>query len=343
MDDLQEGYAIGLKLGDANSCIGVYRNGGVEIIPNTDGDRTTPSRVTIVDENTILKGEETLEYLVKYYDSSIYGIKRFIGRDFNDNSVKEEIKSENFPFKIVPDKQGKYPLILVVKGNKELKFTLEEITSFIIRKMVDSAESYLGKKINELVITVPINFNEVQRFCIKNSAKLAGIEILRIINEPSAAALGYGIGEKMSKFDRGEEKKILVFDLGENKFEVTILKINEDEEYNFVLLSTKCDNFLGGKDFDNKLVNYFLDKFCKNFHESKEKIKKNKKVIKKLKIACENIKRILSSSLESTLSITNFYNGYDILENIERKQFEKTCQDLFERLKIPIDDALSDA
>ena len=343
MDYLQEGYAIGLDLGDAYSCIGVYRNGGVEIIPNRDGNRTTPSIVTIVDENTILKGEETLGFLIRYYDSSIYGIKRFIGRDFNDNSVKEEIKSENFPFKIVTDKQGKHPLILIVKGNKELKFTFEEIISFIIRKMVDNAESYLGKKINKLVITVPINFNETQRICIKNSAKLAGIEILRIINEPSAAVLGYGIGEKMSKFERGEEKKILVFDLGASTFEVTILKINRGEEYNFVLLSTKFDKSFGGEDFDNKLINYFLDKFCQNIHESKEKIKKDKKAIKRLRIASENIKKILSNSLQATLSMTNFYNGYDILEFIERKQFEKICQDLFERLKIPIDDALSDA
>ena len=118
MDDLQEGYAIGLKLGDANSCIGVYRNGGVEIIPNKNGDRTTPSRVTIVDENTILKGEETLEYLVKYYDSSIYGIKRFIGRDFNDNSVKEEIKSENFPLKLYQINKGNTLLFWLLKAIK---------------------------------------------------------------------------------------------------------------------------------------------------------------------------------------------------------------------------------
>ncbi len=340
---LQEGNAVGLDLGTTYSCIGVYRNGGVEIIPNRNGDRTTPSIVTIVDGNTILKGEETLEYLVKNYDSSIYAIKRFIGRDFNDNSVKEEIKFENFPFKIVPDKQGKYPLILVDKDNKEIKFTVEEISSFVIRKMVDSAESYLGKKVSKLVITVPANFNDAQRQCTKNAAKLAGIEVLRIINEPTAAALAYGIGEKKNETDSGEEKKILVFDLGGGTFDVTILKINYGKEQNFEILSTKGDKFLGGEDFDNKLVEHFLEKFCKNMKESKETIKKDKKAIKKLKIACENIKRVLSNSLESTLSITNFYNGNDIFENIERKEFEKLCQPLFDKLQSPIEDALSDA
>ena len=293
MSDLQEGYALGLDLGTTYSCIGVYRNGGVEIIPNRNGDRTTPSIVTIVDGNTILKGEETLAYLVKNYDSSIYAIKRFIGRDFNDTSVKEEIKFENFPFKIVPDKQGKYPLVLVGKDNKEIKFTVEEISSFIIRKMVESAESYLNKKVSKLVITVPANFNDAQRLCTKNAAKLAGIEVLRIINEPSAAALAYGIGEKKNETKSDEEKKILVFDLGGGTFDVTILRINVGKEQNFEILSTNGNKFLGGEDFDNILVDYFLEKFCKNMKESKEKIKNDKKAIRKLKIACENIKRVL--------------------------------------------------
>ena len=354
------------NLGNTKCCIGVYRNGGVEIIPNTIGDRATPSMVTIVDENTILKGEETLEYLVQYCDSTIYGIKRFIGRDFNDSSVKEEIKSENFPFKIVPDEQGKNPLVFVYKGNKILIFTLEEITSFIIRKMVKNAESYLGKKISKLVLTVPANFNDSQRRCTINAAKLAGIEVLRIINEPTAAAIAYGLGVRGGETDIDEEKKILVFDLGGGTFDVTILKINKNEEYNFEILSTKGDKFLGGEDFNNKLVEYFLDNFCMKNNESKEKIKKDKKAIKKLKISCENIKielsrenieirlsleknneielcKYLVSNLVSTLSITNFYNGNDILEDINRKEFEKLCQDLFERLKVPLDEALSDA
>ena len=344
MDDLQEGYALGLDLGTTYSCIGVYRNGGVEIIPNRNGERTTPSVVTILDAQKVLKGEDTLEHLVKDYDSSIYAIKRFIGRKI-DKEVKEEINKENFPFKIEADEQGKFPLVIVAKNNKKITFTLEEISSFIIRKMVDNAEAYLGKKVNSLVITVPANFNDAQRNCTKQAAKLAGINVLRIINEPTAAALAYGLGQKNeeNKIQKDEEKKILVFDLGGGTFDVTILKILKGGEQNFEIMSTKGDKFLGGEDFDNKLVDMVLDRFCQKFKESKKAIKNDKKCIKKLKISCENIKRVLSSSFETTLYVSNFYNGNDIFETITRKEFEEICQDLFERLKNPLEEALVDA
>ena len=341
MDELQDGYALGLDLGTTFSCIGVYRNGGVEIIPNTIGEKTTPSIVTIIDDKTILKGEEAIDHLVKDYDSSIYAIKRFIGRDI-DKVVKDEIKKEHFPFKIVEDKEGRYPLVLVNKKNKEIKFTLEEISSFVIKKMVDSAESYLGKKVNSLVITVPANFNDAQRNCTKQAAQLAGINVLRIINEPTAAALAYGLGQNDEKKDN-EEQKILVFDLGGGTFDVTILKINKGGEQNFEIMSTKGDKFLGGEDFDNKLVELVLDRFCRKMNENKEKIKEDKKAIKKLKISCESIKRVLSNNPETTLFIHNFYNNNDIMETITRPQFEEICKDLFERLKKPLDEALDDA
>ena len=344
MDELQEGYALGLDLGTTYSCIGVYRNGGVEIIPNRNGERTTPSVVTILDAQKVLKGEDTLEHLVKDYDSSIYAIKRFIGRKI-DKDVKEEINKENFPFKIVPDEQGKSPLVLVTKNNKKITFTLEEISSFIIRKMVDNAEAYLGKKVNSLVITVPANFNDAQRNCTKQAANLAGIKVLRIINEPTAAALAYGLGQNTEENndEKGKEKKILVFDLGGGTFDVTILKILKGGEQNFEIMSTKGDKFLGGEDFDNKLVDMVLNRFCEKFKESKEAIKNDKKCIKKLKISCENIKRVLSSSFETTLLVSNFYNGNDIFETITRNEFEEICDDLFERLKLPLEEALVDA
>ena len=342
MTDLQDGYALGLDLGTTFSCIGVYRNGGVEIIPNRNGEKTTPSIVTIMDEKNILTGEETLGHLVKDYDSSIYAIKRFIGRKYVDKDVKDEINKENFPFKIVGDDQGKYPLILVDKNNKKIKFTLEEISSFVIKKMVDNAEAYLGKKVHSLVITVPANFNDAQRKSTEQAAKLAGVKVLRIINEPTAAALAYGLGQNAEE-NSDDEKKILVFDLGGGTFDVTILKIVKGGEQNFEIMSTKGDKFLGGEDFDNKLVDNVLNKFCQKMKESKEEIKKDKKCIKRLKISCENIKRVLSSNDETTLFISNFYKGNDIYETITKSDFEDLCADLFERLKIPIDDALVDA
>ena len=339
MDELEDGYAIGLDLGTTFSCIGVYRNGEVEIIPNRNGDKITPSIVTVLDDNTILKGEETLDYLVKNYDSTIYAIKRFIGREYNDRQVQTDIKKESFPFTLIGDPKTKNPTVQIKKNNKIIPFTLEEISSFVIRKLVDNAEKFLGKKVNKLVITVPANFNNAQRNCTKQAALLANIEVLRIINEPTAAALAYGLQDK-ENIPKG---KILVFDLGGGTFDVTILSINKQNEENFEIISTNGNKFLGGEDFDKKLVNYFLDNFCRKMNENKEEILKNKKIIKSLKISCENIKKILSTTTRTTLNITNFYNGKDMIETIERNEFEELCEDLFNKLVTPLDKAMSDA
>ena len=273
MEDLEDEYACGLDLGTTFSCIGVYKN----------GEKTTPSIVTILDKENILRGEEAMDHLVKDYDSSIYDIKRFIGRDFNDVNIKEELKLENLPFSIIPDEKNNYPVVEINKNNEKIRFTLEEITSFLIGKMVESAENFLEKKVNKLVITVPANFNDAQRNCTKQAAKLAGIEVLRIINEPTAAALAYGLQDKEKEIN----KKILVFDLGGGTFDVTILNINKDKknsEQCFEILSTNGDKFLGGEDFDNLLVEYALDKFCYKNELKKEEVKKDKKAIRKLKI-----------------------------------------------------------
>ena len=222
--DLEDTYALGLDLGTTFSCIGVYRNGEVEIIPNRNGDRITPSMVTVINEDTILKGEETLDYLVKNYDSTIYAIKRFIGREYNDKKVQEDIKKEKFPFKIIGDEKGKNPLVEVTVNGKKIQFTLEQISSFVVRKMVDNAEKFLHNKVNKLVITVPANFDNAQRNCTKQAATMAGIEVLRIINEPTAAALAYRLQDK-EKVSNGNGN-ILVFDLGGGTFDVSLVKIN---------------------------------------------------------------------------------------------------------------------
>ena len=319
MEELEDSYACGLDLGTTFSCIGVFKNGGVEIIPNKNGDKITPSIITVIDQDTILKGEETMDHLVRDYHSSIYAIKRFIGRDFKDPKVKEEIE----------------------KNGQLIQFTLEEISSFIIRKMVDNAEEYLKRKINKLVITVPANFTDAQRKATKQAAELAGLQVLRIINEPTAAALAYGLQNKNMN-DHNEN--ILVFDLGGGTFDVTILKIvkNEgDNETFFEIISTCGDKFLGGEDFDNKLLEYFLKKFCKKYEFSEEEIKKDKKAIKRLKISCENIKRVLSSKEETIICINNFYNNKDIEEKITSSYFEILCTDLFKKLETPLKEALT--
>ena len=341
MDDLEDGYAYGLDLGTTFSCIGVFRNGGVEIIPNRNGDKTTPSIVTVIDEDTILRGEETEDHLVKDYDSSIYDIKRFIGRDFKDQNIKEEINFENFPFDLIQDEKSNYPLINIKKNNQKIQFKLEEISSFIIRKMVESAEDFLQRSVNKLVITVPANFNDSQRKCTEQAAKMAGIDVLRIINEPTAAALAYGLQDQ----NINNNGKILIFDLGGGTFDVTILNINKEKnlEQIFEILSTNGDKFLGGEDFDNKLVEYFLDKFCEKMGLNKNEIKKDKKAIRRLKIACEKIKRVLSSSKETQLCLNHFYDNKDILEKISANKFNDLCKDLIKRLENPIKNALIDA
>ena len=336
---VEESCALGLDLGTTFSCIGVYRNGEVEIIPNRNGDRVTPSIVTIIDKDHILKGEEALEHLVKNYDSSIYAIKRFIGRDYNSKEVQDDINKSNFPFKIVGDPKTKNPIVEVTKNNQIMKFTLEEISSFVIRKLADSAQKFLNRKVDKLVITVPANFNNAQRNCTRQAASIANIEVLRIINEPTAAALAYGLQDKEST----KNGKILVFDLGGGTFDVTILSINKQKEENFEIISTNGNKFLGGEDFDNKLVDYFLENFCRKIKVNMSVIKENKRIIKNLKISCENVKKVLSTNTSTTLNIPNFYNNQDLMETIRRDEFEELCSDLFKELEIPINAALKDA
>ena len=302
MEELENEYAIGLDLGTTFSCIGVYRNGGVEVIPNRNGEKITPSIVIINNDSNILVGEETIDFLVKYYDSCIYEIKRLIGRKFSDKEVK--IEMEKLPFKIVHANDGDFPEVEVtIKGEKK-KYSPVEISSFIIKKMVNNAEIYLNKKITKLVITVPAYFNDSQRKLTRQAAELVGLKVIQIINEPTAAALSYGFGQKQDI-----NKKVLVFDLGGGTFDVSILTIEKQENSNlsnFKVIATSGDTQLGGEDFDNELVEYFLQK--KNFDD---KIKEDKQCLRRLKVACENIKKILSSSEETVLRINNFYNNQE--------------------------------
>ena len=363
MDELEDEYAIGLDLGTTFSCIGVYRNGGIEIIPNRNGETITPS-IVIFTDSEILVGEDTTDFLVKNYDSCIYEIKRLIGRQFSDFKFQEE--KQKLPFKIVHSDKGDYPEVEVhIKGDIKT-FSPVEISSFIIKKMVKNAENYLEKKISKLVITVPAYFNDSQRKLTKQAAELLGLKVLRIINEPNAAALSYG-------FDANENRneKILIFDLGGGTFDVSILDLSiilekdeEDKEKNdkykyksFKVLSTSGDTHLGGEDFDNKLVEFFLKKIIddkgklmKNQEEAdkwkkaiKEEVMKDKQAIKRLKVSCENIKKILSKAESAILRINNFYLNEDISEKITREEFEKECEPLFNKLKISIDDALKSA
>ena len=262
MEQLEDEYAIGLDLGTTFSCIGVYRNGWVEIIPNKNGEKITPSVVIISNDEQILVGEDTTDFLVKNYDSCIYEVKRLIGREINDKELNE--LQNRLTFKIVrPNKsylsrKENFPEIEITNNGKTKTYTPVDISSLIIKKMVFNAEKYLGKKITKLVITVPANFSDTQRTLTRQAAEALKLKVLRIINEPTAAALAYGFDQK-----KNQDKNILVFDLGGGTFDVSILALQKDKTNNttsFEVLGTAGDTNLGGEDFDNALVEFVLKK-----------------------------------------------------------------------------------
>ena len=335
---MEDGYAIGLDLGTTFSCIGVYRNGGVEIIPNSMGDRITPS-VVIFNNDETLVGEDTIDFLVKHYDNCIYEVKRLIGLDFTDKEKKYEDEIKKLPFKIVNSTKKNLVDIEITKNGVKEFISPVEISSLIIKKMVDNAEAYLNKRIKKLVITVPAYFEEPQKKLTRQAAEMLDLEVIKIINEPTAAALAYGFtNEKIGN------KKILVFDLGGGTFDVSILALeivkNKDntETKNLIALSIDGNMHLGGEDFDNALVDYVIKK-----QNISDEIAKNPEARKKLKVACENTKKILSIANNTTLRISNFAKDLDINIEIKREEFEQICQHLFKKLEEPMNVALSKA
>ena len=332
---MEDDFAIGLDLGTTFSCIGVYRKGGVEIIPNSNGEKITPSVVVFKGED-ILIGEDTTDYLVKDSKNCIYEVKRLIGIDFTkEEESKKEIKK--LPFKVVNNKKHTLDIEVERKG-KKVPFSPTEISSLIIKKMIYNAEKYLNKKIKKLVITVPAYFKEPQKELTRQAAELLGLEVIRIINEPTAAALAYGFTKEKLK-----NENILVFDLGGGTFDVSILAfesqiIDKKEVKNLKVLSTAGDMHLGGEDFDNALVDYIISK-----QNIQKEMEGNLEARKKLKVACEKIKKILSVAEETTLRIDNIFGNKDINEKITRKEFEAVCQSLFDKLENPIKEAIIEA
>ena len=298
MDSFEDEYAIGLDLGTTFSCIGVYRDGNVRIIPNKKYEKTTPS-IIIIDQNfDVLVGEDTEEYLIKNYNTCIYGIKKFIGKKFSDKETNKEL--EKLPFKIIGSQDDNSPIFQVINHEIPITYDYVEISSFIIKKMAQTAEKYINKKITKLVITVPVYFSNSQRKLTKRAAELAGLQVLRVIEEPTAAAIAYRFNKEQAL-----NKNILVFDLGGATFDVSILYAKRDENnYEniiFQVLGTSGNTHLGGEDFDNKLVEFCLEQIS-----NKEKIIKDQQCLKKLKIYCETIKKKLSYSNEQVLFIEKF-------------------------------------
>jgi len=319
--------SIGIDLGTTYSCVGVWQNDRVEIIPNDQGNRTTPSFVAFTDSERLI-GDAAKNQAAMNPTNTVFDAKRLIGRRFNDSEVQSDMK--HWPFKVI-EKSSK-PYIQVQFKGETKDFTAEEISSMVLTKMKDTAEAYLGDKVSNAVITVPAYFNDSQRQATKDAGLIAGLNVLRIINEPTAAAIAYGLDKKTEG-----EKNVLIFDLGGGTFDVSLLTI---EDGIFEVKATAGDTHLGGEDFDNRLVNHFVQEFKRKY---KKDISTNPRSLRRLRTACERAKRTLSSSTQTSIEIDSLYEGIDFYTSITRARFEELNSDLFRNVIEPVEKVLNDA
>ena len=321
-----EGPVIGIDLGTTYSCVGIFRNGSVEIIPNELGNRITPSVVAFTDDDRLV-GEAAKNQAALNPKRTIYSVKRLIGRKYNDKEVQMDKKL--LPYDII-DKDGKPYIQVETKGQKKL-YSPEEISAMVLTKMKTVAENFLGTKVKNAVITVPAYFNDSQRQSTKDAGTIAGLNVLRIINEPTAAAIAYGLDKK------DKERNILVFDLGGGTFDVSLLTIDSGV---FEVVSTNGDTHLGGEDFDHRVLDYLLKKIKKQHGKD---LKNDKTCIQKLKTEIEKAKRHLSSSLQATIEIDELEPGFDFKDTLSRAKFEELNMDLFKKTMAPVEKVMEDS
>ena len=320
--------AIGIDLGTTYSCVAVWKNDRVEIIANDQGNRTTPSYVAFNEEERLI-GDAAKNQANMNITNTIFDAKRLVGRKFNDPYIQNDIK--HWPFKVVNDGHNN-PVIEATYKNELKKFTPEEISAMVLTKMKETAESYLGETVKDAVITVPAYFNDAQRKATKDAGLIAGLNVLRIINEPTAAAIAYGFDKKCST-----EKNILIFDLGGGTFDVSLLAIDDGI---FEVKATAGDTHLGGEDFDNRLVDHFVQEFKRKY---KKDLTTNARSLRRLRTACERAKRTLSTSSTASLEIDQLFDGIDFYTNITRARFEEICSDLFKKTLDPVSKVIQDA
>ena len=321
------GNVIGIDLGTTYSCVGVYKNGRVEIIANDQGNRITPSYVAFASDGERLIGDAAKNQATANPAGTIYDVKRLIGRKTSDSTVQHDMKMFSYE---VTDNAGKPYVQVNVKGENRT-FAPEEISAMILDKMKQTAEAFLGKAVDRAVVTVPAYFNDAQRQATKDAGTIAGLTVERILNEPTAAAIAYGLDQK------GGEKNILVFDLGGGTFDVSILTIDNGV---FEVLSTNGDNHLGGEDFDQRIMEYFIKLIKRKFHKD---ISNDTRAKQKLRREAERAKRALSSQHQVRFEIESLVDGIDLSEPLTRARFEELNSDLFKKTMGPVRKAMADA
>ncbi|XP_045832321.1 heat shock cognate 70 kDa protein 2-like isoform X1 [Trifolium pratense] len=323
---------IGIDLGTTYSCVGVWHHGGVQIITNDHGNRTTPSYVAFTDSERLI-GDAAKSQVTRNPVNTVFDAKRLIGRRFSDASVQSDMKL--WPFKVIAGTADK-PIIVVSYKNEEKQLTAEEISSMVLLKMREIAEDFVGSTVKDVVVTVPAYFNDSQRQATKDAGVIAGLNVMRIINEPTAAALAYGL-DMEPVVDDEDEMNVLIFDLGGGTFDVSLLSIVDSV---VEVLATAGDSHLGGEDFDNRMVENFVEEF-KRKHE--KEISGNPRALRKLRTACERAKRILSSTVQTTIEIDSLYEGIDFYTTITRDRFEELNMDLFSNCMDTVERCLRDA
>jgi len=322
---------IGIDLGTTYSCVGVYDKGKVDIIANDQGNRITPSYVAFTENGERLIGDAAKNQATINPANTVFDAKRLIGRNFSDKTVQADLK--HLPYKLTPGTGGK-PFVQVKQDGKDVKFAPEEISAMVLQKMKATAEAYLGKEVKRAVITVPAYFNNAQKEATKDAGRIAGLEVERIINEPTAAAIAYGLnGNQGSK----GEKTILVYDLGGGTFDVTLLEV---EDGVFEVLATNGNTHLGGEDFDQRVMDYFSKMVQK---KTGTDISTDDRATQKLRKEVERVKRALSSQKQARLEIGDLVKGFDLSETLTRARFEELNNDLFKSTLEPVKKVLKDA
>jgi heat shock 70kDa protein 1/2/6/8 len=325
---MTEKVAIGIDLGTTYSCVGVWKNNNVEIIANDQGNRTTPSYVGFTDSERLI-GNSAKNQVSMNTDNTVFDAKRLIGRKFSDPQIQKDMK--HWPFRVRADENDK-PIITVEYKGEDKDMKPEEVSAMILTKMKQVAENFLGKTVDSAVITVPAYFNDAQRQATKDAGTIAGLNVLRIINEPTAAAIAYGLDANAK-----EEQTVLIFDLGGGTFDVSLLTIDDGI---FEVMATAGNTHLGGEDFDNRMVEYFVEEIKK---KQRIDIKENKRAMRKLRTACERAKRTLSTGTQAFIEIDGLAEGQDFSSTLTRARFNDINMDYFRKCIEPVEKVLKDA